>query len=179
MFEALFILTTIDAGTRIARFLVQEAMGKAHPKLGRPDWLPANLLASALVVAAWSYFIFTGSIDTIWPMFGIANQLLAVVALCVGTTFLINRGRARYAWVTLVPMCVIATTTLSAGALSLTDIFWPMTSRPGFELRGWINTVVTALMMGFVATILIDTVPKWVRTLRTGTPPAGSIAAQG
>src|SRR5207248_10645193 len=80
MFEALFILTTIDTGTRIARFLVQELGGRLHPKLGRPDWMPGAVISTLLVVVCWSYFIWTGSIDTIWPMFGIANQLLAAIA---------------------------------------------------------------------------------------------------
>src|SRR5207248_3149997 len=90
MFEALFILTTIDTGTRIARFLVQETAGRLHPKLGRSDWLPGTFVSSLLVVAAWGYFIWTGTIQQLWPMFGVANQLLAVVALTVGTTVLVN-----------------------------------------------------------------------------------------
>src|SRR5262249_4368360 len=101
MFEALFILTTIDTGTRIARFLLQEALGKVHPKFERTDWLPGAVLATLVVTAGWAGLVATGSIDTIWPMFGIANQLLAVIALCLVTTLLVNTGRARYAWVTL------------------------------------------------------------------------------
>ena len=84
MFEALFILTTIDTGTRIARFLLQEALGKVYPPFEQTDWLPGAVLATALVTAGWGGLIWTGSIDTIWPMFGIANQLLAVIALCAG-----------------------------------------------------------------------------------------------
>ena len=106
MFEALFILTTIDAGTRVARFLVGEFLGRAYAPFGRHDWMPGAVVSTALVVAAWAYFIWTGSITTIWPMFGIANQLLASVALAVGTTVIINAGRARYAWVTLAPALV-------------------------------------------------------------------------
>src|SRR5262249_36098127 len=83
MFEALFILTTIDAGTRIARFLLQEFVGRAWPTFGRPTWVPGSLAATSLVVGGWAYFIWNGSISTIWPMFGIANQLLASVALAV------------------------------------------------------------------------------------------------
>ena len=101
MFEALFILTTIDAGTRVARFLVGEFLGRAYAPFARHDWMPGAMVSTALVVAAWAYFIWAGSISTIWPMFGIANQLLASVALAVGTTVIINAGRARYAWVTL------------------------------------------------------------------------------
>src|SRR5262249_52845314 len=101
MFEALFILTTIDAGTRIARFLLQEALGKVHPKFEQTDWLPGALIAAFAVTAGWGALISTGSIGTIWPMFGIANQLLAVVALTLVTTLLINSGRGRYAPVTV------------------------------------------------------------------------------
>ena len=111
MFEALFILTTIDTGTRIGRFLVQEFLGKVWKPLGDLDWLPASILATGLVVFGWGYFIYTGSVETIWPMFGMANQLLAVIALAVVTTVLVNSGRGRYAPVTLLPMLFVATTT--------------------------------------------------------------------
>src|SRR5262249_26885563 len=94
MFEAFFILTTIDAGTRIARFLLQEFVGRVWTPFARTDWMPGSLLSTGLVVLAWGYFLWTGSINTIWPMFGIANQLLASVALAVGTTVIINAGRA-------------------------------------------------------------------------------------
>ncbi len=97
MFEALFILTTIDTGTRIARFLLQEVLGKIYQPFDRTDWLPGAVIATALVVAGWGGLIWTGSIDTIWPMFGIANQMLAVIALCVVTTVMFNAGRGRYA----------------------------------------------------------------------------------
>src|SRR5262249_40200548 len=104
MFEALFILTTIDTGTRIARFLMQETLGKIHPKFEKTDWVPGAVLSTALVTAGWGVLVYTGQIDTIWPMFGIANQLLAVIALCIVTTLLVNSGRAKYALVTLLPM---------------------------------------------------------------------------
>src|SRR4051794_8528903 len=98
MFEALFILTTIDTGTRVGRFLVQEFLGGFYAPLGRKDWMPGAVASTLVIVASWSYFIWNGSINTIWPMFGIANQLLAAVALAVGTTIIINIGKARYAW---------------------------------------------------------------------------------
>ena len=106
MFEALFILTTIDTGTRVARFLLGEFGGRFYRKLEEPNWLPGSILTSAAVVTAWAAFIWGGSISTIWPMFGIANQLLAAVALCVATTVIINLGKARYCWVTIVPLLV-------------------------------------------------------------------------
>jgi carbon starvation protein len=164
MFEALFILTTIDAGTRIARFILQEALGKAHGPLARTDYLPANLLTSALVVAAWGYFLYTGGIETIWPMFGAANQLLAGVALVIGTSFIINRGRARYSWVTIVPMAFVLTTTLCAGWANITGIYWPLiTGAPETHLQGVINLVLTALIMIAAVVVLLDALPKWFR----------------
>src|SRR5262249_3290835 len=103
MFEALFVLTSIDTGTRIGRFLVQEMLGRISPKLGDPGWLPGSLFSTALIVAGWCYFMLTGSIGTIWPMFGVANQLLASAALCVATTIILRDGRRRrYALVTFV-----------------------------------------------------------------------------
>ncbi|MDP9173291.1 MAG: carbon starvation protein A [Planctomycetota bacterium] len=115
MFEALFILTTIDTGTRIGRFLLQEIFGAIHPKLGRPDWWPGTLASSFLIVAAWSYFINANSFSAIWAMFGVANQMLAVIALAVVTVVLANEGKLSYLWVTIAPMLVIATTTTTAG----------------------------------------------------------------
>ncbi|MEW6056182.1 MAG: carbon starvation protein A [Bdellovibrionota bacterium] len=165
MFEALFILTTIDTGTRVARFLVQEAAGQVWPKMGRTDWLPGSILASALVVAGWSYFIFTGSISTIWPMFGIANQLLATIALCVGTTFLINHGKKRYIWVTLLPMVFVGTTTVTAGVLSIRDNFWKLTLNPGTAVNGYLTSALTVVMIGCVFCILIDGVLRWRKAL--------------
>ena len=102
MFEAVFILTTVDAGTRVARFLAQETLGRFDARFLKHDWKPGIYIASGLVVVAWGAFLRTGSISTLWPMLGIANQLLATTALCVGTTVIVNAGRARYALVTLV-----------------------------------------------------------------------------
>ena len=130
MFEALFILTTIDAGTRVMRFMVQEFGGRIWKPMERTDWLPANVLATTIVVCSWGYFLWTGSISTIWPMFGTANQLLAAVALAVSTSVIINARRERYAWLTIVPMVFVAVTTLTAGVLNITDNFWPLTPEP-------------------------------------------------
>src|SRR3984957_1109576 len=107
MFEALFILTTIDAGTRVARYVLQELMGKVHKPFGNSAWLPGNLATSFLVVMGWAYLIYTGNISTLWPLFGTGNQLLATIALAVTTTFLINMGKQKYAWITGVPMCFV------------------------------------------------------------------------
>ncbi len=161
MFEAMFVLTTIDTGTRVARFLVQEFLGRFHPKLGETAWLPGSLLAAALVVLSWSTFLYSGSIETIWPVFGIANQLLAVIALSVGTMVIRNLGRPQYVWVTLAPMCVLACTTLTAGVFSIRDIFLPMTEKPGFALRGWFNTALATAMMACVLLVLAEMVKRW------------------
>jgi carbon starvation protein len=161
MFEALFILTTIDTGTRVARFLVGEFGGRFYRKLEEPNWLPGSFVSSALVVTAWAAFIWSGSISTIWPMFGIANQLLAAVALCVATTILINSGKAKYIWITLVPLSFVATTTLVAGWESITDIFWPLSQKPDTAWQGYINTCLTATIMVAAVIILADSIRRW------------------
>lgn len=114
MFEALFILTTIDAGTRVARFLLQELGCIVYKPLSKTSWLPGNIFTSLLVVIAWGYLIYSGSVSTIWPMFGVANQLLAAIALGVGTTIIVKSGKLKYAWVTFIPMLFMFTTTLTA-----------------------------------------------------------------
>src|SRR3954463_2691136 len=166
MFEALFILTTIDTGTRVARFLVGEFGGRVYKKLEEPNWQPGAIITTLLVVLAWSAFIWSGSISTIWPMFGIANQLLAAVALCVATTVIINSGRARYAWTTILPLSFVATTTLVAGWMSITDNFWPMSQRAETAAQGYINTALTAVLMAASVVILVDSVRRWTRGRR-------------
>jgi carbon starvation protein len=161
MFEALFILTTIDAGTRIARFLVQEFLGRLWKPLGDLDWMPASMLATGLVVLGWGYFIYTGSVETIWPMFGMANQLLAVIALAVVTTGLFNAGRGRYAPVTILPMLFVATTTTTTGYYEITGKFWGMI-QAGQAARGWLNIGLTAMLLVCVAVILGTAVARWV-----------------
>jgi carbon starvation protein len=161
MFEALFILTTIDTGTRVARFLVGEFGGRFYRKLEEPNWLPGSVVTSTLVVAAWAAFIWSGSISTIWPMFGIANQLLAAVALCVATTIIINSGKAKYSWVTLLPLSFVATTTLVACWESITDIFWPLSQNPETAVQGYINTFLTATIMAAAVIILADSIRRW------------------
>jgi carbon starvation protein len=162
MFEALFILTTIDAGTRIGRFLVQEALGRVHPKFAQTDWWPSALLATFLVTAGWGLLVATGSVATIWPMFGIANQLLAVIALVLVTTLLFNTGRGRYAPVTVLPMLFVISTTLTAGVQMCSGKFIDLMRKPETFLTGALSLAMTVFVMTCVAALLILAVSRWL-----------------
>jgi len=183
MFEALFILTTIDTGTRIARFIVQELGGRLHPQLGKQDWMPGAVISTLVVVVCWSYFIWTGSIDTIWPMFGIANQLLAAIALSVATTVMINAGRGKYAFVTILPMAFVMMTTLSAAYLLVFSSNVVVKTDPkgflqkaqeastGAEAFKWgLNIALTAIMVGCLLVIVADSFRRWRNPLRPNAP---------
>ena len=155
MFEALFILTTVDAGTRVARFMMQETIGTVWKPFARADWLPGAIIASLLAVIPWTYLIWTGSIATIWPLFGMANQMLACVALCVCTTFIINSGKRRYAWVTIVPLAFISVIELTAGYQNIAYNYWP---------KGlYLNAGITALLIVGLIIVIVGSVMKWVR----------------
>jgi carbon starvation protein len=170
MFEALFILTTIDSGTRVGRFLLQELLGMAYKPFAQKDWVPGAMMATALLVFGWGYFIYTGSIDTIWPMFGVANQLLASVALATATTILLNMGKARYSWVTLLPLSFLATNTLYGGFLNVRDNYWPLAvgADPTRQVNGYVLTISTVLMMVCAVVILAQALMKWVEVLSNG-----------
>jgi carbon starvation protein len=195
MFEALFILTTLDAGTRVGRFMVQDLLGKLHPALGKTSSLPANLLASGLIVAAWGYFLYQGVVDplgginSLWPLFGIANQLLAATALACATTILVKSAQPRWAFATGLPLAWLLSVTMSAGWLK---IFAP-DRRLGFlaqaeYLAGQITSgaiaadkvretealifnarldaALTGLFMALVAIVVLDAARVWWKTLR-------------
>ena len=167
MFEALFILTTIDTGTRIGRFLMQEFMGRLSPALGKSTSKPGAVIATTIIVAGWSYFILTGNISTIWPMFGIANQLLACTALCVGTTIILREGKKKvYALVTLAPLLFVGSTTMTAGVESVRLIFIPLMANPATRTLGIVNVIVTCVLLVCVTMVIVGSALRWMRLAR-------------
>jgi carbon starvation protein len=164
MFEALFILTTIDAGTRVGRFLLQEFLGRAYPPFANTAWVPGAVISTFLIVFGWGYFIYTGSVNTIWPMFGVANQLLGVVALSTATTLLVNMGKARYAWITGAPLTLLAVNTLWGAFLNIRDNYYPMAVGADIaaQFQGWILTLSSVIIMICALVILAASIRKWV-----------------
>lgn len=163
MFEALFILTTVDAGTRVARFLLQEFGGAVYKPLGRQAWLPGSIAASVVVVFAWSWLIWSGSVSSIWPMFGVSNQLLAAIALGVGTTLIVRAQKLKYVWVTAVPMAFMFVTTFTA-SFQLIGIFRRQASAaatPGAALTFTIDALLVAFMLLLAVVALADMLYAW------------------
>ena len=182
MFEALFILTILDAGTRVARFMIQDALGHIYKPLGRTSWYPSILATSALIVAAWGFFLWQGvkdplgGINSLWPLFGIANQLLATVALCVATTIIVKMHRARYAAVTLVPLAWLVAVTFTASWHKVLDpnprvgflaqvralAAAPATSATAqLVFNNRLDAAVTAVLVVMVTLVLIESVRQW------------------
>src|SRR5579862_4865126 len=187
MFEALFILTVLDAGTRVGRFMIQDALAHVWKPLGRTSWYPSTLATSALIVAAWGYFLWQGvkdplgGINSLWPLFGISNQLLATVALCVATTILIKMHRAKYAAVTLVPLAWLVAVTFTASWQKIFDAnarigflaqaralaSAPATKATGrLILNNRMDAGVTAMLVVMVAVVLIESLRQWIAILR-------------
>ncbi|HLK62556.1 MAG TPA: carbon starvation protein A [Bryobacteraceae bacterium] len=171
MFEALFILTTVDTGTRVARYVLQEILGKANRKFSDTAWLPGNLITTLCVVLGWGYLIYTGTISTIWPLFGTGNQLLATIALAICTTFLINMGKARYAAITAVPMCFVGVTTVTAGIMSIRQIFWPLTMKPGQAFTGYLDSTLMTIFIVGVVLVVCNAVYRWIAVLKGAPAP--------
>jgi len=172
MFEALFILTTVDTGTRVARYVLHELLGKVHKPFSNTAWLPGNLVTSAIVVLSWGYLIYTGSISTIWPLFGTGNQLLATIALAVVTTFLVNMGKVEYALITALPMCFVGVTTLTAGVLSIKNIYWPLAQTPGKQFQGYLDSTLMLIFVVGVILVLIESARRCWKTLHGVPIPA-------
>ena len=163
MFEALFILTTIDAGTRVARYIAQDIFGKVYAPMGDTKWIPGSLLMSFLVVLSWGYLVYNGDIATIWPMFGVANQLLATTALAIGTTFILKTNKKRsHALITFLPMLFMLATTMTAGMRNILENYLPQNS-----FNGNLNAALSAIMMFLAAIIVIDCSYKWIMFLLT------------
>ncbi|WP_447599623.1 carbon starvation CstA family protein [Nitrospira sp. Nam80] len=163
VFEALFILTTIDTGTRVARYLIQEMAGRFHAPFRRMNWWPGVLASSGLVVGAWGYLIGTGSISTIWPMFGAANQLLGTLALCIGTTVLIKMWKSQYLWVTALPMVFVAAITLT-GSYEMFGMFISKASALTVTSQAFVlylDAVLVGLVALLGAIVLGDSMMKW------------------
>jgi carbon starvation protein len=162
VFEALFILTTIDTGTRVARYLIQEMAGRVYAPFRRMNWWPGVMVSSSLVVGAWAYLIGTGSISTIWPMFGAANQLLGTLALCIGTTVLIKMWKSHYLWVTAAPMLFVGAITLT-GSYEMFGMFLTkaamLTAGEAFAL--YLDAVLVAVVAILGLIVLSDSMKQW------------------
>ena len=183
MFEALFILTVLDAGTRVGRFMIQDALGHVWKPLGRTSWYPSILATSALIVGAWGYFLWQGvkdplgGINSLWPLFGIANQLLAIVALCVATTIIIKMHKARYAAVTLAPLLWLVAVTFTAswhkifdpniriGFLSHARMVAASRGSDRLIFNDRLDAAVTGILIFLIALILIEASIIWIQIL--------------
>jgi carbon starvation protein len=201
MFEALFILTTVDAGTRVGRFMLQDTLGNLWKPIGRVSWWPGLVITSAVVVAAWGYFLYQGvndplgGINQLFPLFGIANQLLAAVALTVATTLLIKSGRLKWAWVTAVPLAWDAAVTLTASyqkvfdpdpglgffaqrdryqtALDQGQLLAPardMDAMRQIVINSTVDGILAALFAIMIIIVILDAARIWVKAIRTREP---------
>jgi carbon starvation protein len=177
MFEALFILTTVDAGTRVARYVTHELLGKVYKPLGNQRSIPAGILVAALVVWSWGYLIYTGNISTIWPLFGTGNQLLATIALSVVTVFLVNMGKTRYAWVSAALALFVGATTVTAGVLSIRNIFWPLTRNAATAFQGYLDSTLMTIFITGVILVAADSARRIWKTLHGVPVPQESFGA--
>ena len=158
MFEAVFILTAVDAGTRVGRYLLQEMLGKVYAPFADNSWTPGIVLTSALFTGSWGYLVYTGDISTIWPLFGMANQLLASTALIIGTTMLIRLGKAKYAWVTAAPGLLVFPVVMWAGYLNITGNYLPK--------QLYLLTTMSGILMVLITIVFIAAFGRWYELLK-------------
>ncbi|HYM81408.1 MAG TPA: carbon starvation protein A [Candidatus Limnocylindria bacterium] len=176
MFEAMFVLTLIDTGTRVTRYMLQEVGGMAVPSLRSWTGLAPTVVFSALAVIGWGYFVWTGTVSTIWPMLGVSNQLLAAFALAIGTSVLINTGKARYVWTTLPPLAFMCVNTLTAGWMNIgVNYLRPQiqAGAPNLWVAFWsapraaqVQSVITLIIMALLLVVIVDSLVHWARLLR-------------
>jgi carbon starvation protein len=169
MFEALFILTTVDAGTRVARYILQEMLKVVHPKLGSSSWMPAVLFSGGAISFLWGYLVYHGDISTIWPLFGVANQLLATLALFIGTVFILRHSRVwAYGLITFIPALFMAVTTFVAGIDNIFNNYLPK-----HDFQGNLKAVLSIVMLVLVVIIFFEAMRKiwgfWKNGLQNAT----------
>ena len=162
MFEAVFILTAVDTGTRVGRFFLQEMMGRVIPKFEEKRWWPGIIITSALFTGAWGYLVYTGDITTIWPLFGMSNQLLAASGLIIGTTMILRMNKAKYAWITAVPGIFMVFVTMIAGYQSIVGNYLPK--------QLYLLAVMAIIVMVLMAIVIVGAIRKWAELLRIETP---------
>lgn len=164
MFEALFILTLIDAGTRVGRYMMQEIGGVVYKPLRDPHWVPGIIVTSAIFCIAWAYLVLHGNISTIWPLFGVSNQLLGTISLAISTTMLFRLGKGRYTWITIVPMTFMACVAFTADYMNIFNTYLPA--------GNYLLVGVSVVMFLLIITVLIDSIRRWFQLSRT-VPPTG------
>lgn len=155
MFEAVFVLTAVDTGTRVGRYLLQEVLGQVIPKFHDRKWIPGVIISSFIFTFAWGYLLYTGEISTIWPLFGMSNQLLAATGLIIGTTLLIKMGKRKYMWITAIPGLAMIPITFYAGYLNILN-YLAMHSPQGYLL-----TIISIILMILLALVLFEAIYKW------------------
>lgn len=162
MFEAVFILTAVDTGTRVGRYLLQEMIGKVIPKFNEKKWVPGIISTSFLFTFAWGYLVYTGDISTIWPLFGMSNQLLATCGLLVGTALIMRMGKAKYAWITAVPGLFMIPVVMSAGYLNIVNNFLP---------KGlYLLVILSIVLMILMSEVFIEAFRRWYQLYKNPAP---------
>jgi carbon starvation protein len=162
MFEAVFILTAVDTGTRVGRYMLQELFGHVAPKMNEKKWMPGIIITSFLFTGAWGYLVYTGDIASIWPLFGMSNQLLATCGLIIATTMLIRMGKARYAWISGVPGLFMIPVTMSAGYLNIRNNYLPK--------GDWLKVSLSVTLMFLMAFVFVEAFFKWYELLQVKSP---------